>query len=547
MNGWGENEAEKHGGKLKRFSQRRLRRLSLCLFHADRSFRSAIAPPQAESIVPAAGRLRSAASGDDCLLLPTLLSGVIAVLVATALTPLVRLVALRLGAVDAPGERRVHTATIPRLGGIGIAAAYTAATGLVLSTSLLDVPSKSEEAFLGYIAGALIIFLAGVYDDIRQLGAKRKLLAQLVAATVAWWGGARIYEVVNLPGLGSLDLGPVIAYLATVAWILAFTNAINLIDGLDGLAGGVVFFAALTNLIVAIMTDNVLAASLNAALAGSVLGFLFYNFNPAKIFMGDTGSLFLGYVLSAGALLSGRQKESTLAALLVPLIALGLPLTDTILAMVRRMLARRSIFAADRSHLHHRLLDLGLTHKRAVLVLYGCSVALSCLALLVAFGQDWQVGAALFSSVLLLGGTVRISGMFGRGVRPEISAPARALGRELPDFLLALREGSSPADAEELLGQLLSGACETAEVRIKDGWLWQWEATASGARKDGSLSQVTTEIRLPAGEALGTLSLTCRTTTAAPPPELLLMAEIVARSLGSKVVLEPEAQAAAGA
>src|SRR5690606_39175313 len=151
------------------------------------------------------------------------------------------------------------------------------------------------------------------------------------------------------------DIGPVFAYLVTIGWILAFTNAINLIDGLDGLAGGIVFFAALTNLIVAFMTGSAFAASVNAALAGAVLGFLFFNFNPAKIFMGDTGSLFSGYTLSAGALLSSGQKESTLAALLVPLIALGLPLTDTLLAMVRRMLARRSIFAADRSHLHHRL------------------------------------------------------------------------------------------------------------------------------------------------------------------------------------------------
>lgn len=459
----------------------------------------------------------------------------IAVLVATALTPLVRAGALRLGAVDAPGERKINKSTIPRMGGIAIAAAYAVALGIVLNTSWLDVPPLAEKAFLGFIGGALIIFLAGIYDDVRQLGAKRKLAAQLVAATVAWWGGARIYEVVNLPGLGALDMGPVVAYLLTVAWILAFTNAINLIDGLDGLAGGIVFFAALTNLIVAIMTGNVFAASVNAALGGAVLGFLFFNFNPAKIFMGDTGSLFLGYALSAGALLSGRQKESTLAALLVPLIALGLPLTDTILAMVRRMLARRSIFAADRSHLHHRLLDLGLSHRRAVLVLYGGTMALSALALLASFGQDWQVGAALLSSVVVLAGIVRVSGMFGRGIRPEISAPAQALGLRLGTFFEQMSSPVSPERAEEILEGLFHHACEAAEVQIIGGWHWEWEGTTSSGRKDGYLSNLTVDIPDAAGKPMGTLRLRCRTMTSSPPPELALVGEIVAKTLGARV------------
>lgn len=456
-------------------------------------------------------------------------------LVATALTPLVRAGALRVGAIDAPGERKINKRIIPRMGGIAIAAAYAVALGIVLNTSLLDVPPLAEKAFLGFIAGGFIIFLAGVYDDVRQLGAKRKLTAQLMAATAAWWGGARIYEVVNLPGLGAIDIGPVFAYLATVFWILAFTNAINLIDGLDGLAGGIVFFAALTNLIVAFMTGNVFAATVNAALAGAVLGFLFFNFNPAKIFMGDTGSLFLGYALSAGALLSGRQKESTLAALLVPFIALGLPLTDTLLAMVRRMIARRSIFAADRSHLHHRLLDLGLTHRRAVLVLYGCTMALSGLALLVAFGRDWQVGAALMASVVVLAGTVRVSGMFGRGVRPEISAPASALGMHLPNFIVAMGSGVSRDRAEEALEELFHHACESVELKLNDGWHWHWEGTESGARKDGNLTNLTVDIPDAQDETRGTLRLRCRTTSNAPPAELVLMADIVAKTIAERV------------
>src|SRR6185369_2784512 len=165
--------------------------------------------------------------------------------------------------------------------------------------------------------------------------------------------------------------------------------------------------ACLTNLIVALVDGNALAATINAALGAAVLGFLFYNFNPATIFMGDTGSMFLGFALGSAALLSGRQKESTLVSLLVPIVALGLPLTDTLLAMARRFLARRSIFSADREHLNHRLLDLGLTHRRTVLVLYGCSVMLCLAAVAAAFGKDWQVGAALVGAVLTLMGMTK--------------------------------------------------------------------------------------------------------------------------------------------
>jgi UDP-GlcNAc:undecaprenyl-phosphate GlcNAc-1-phosphate transferase len=156
------------------------------------------------------------------LLIPTILSGVIAVLVATALTPLVRAGALRIGAVDTPGERKINKSTIPRMGGIAIAVAYTIALGIVLNTSWLDIPNDGESAFLGFIAGALIIFLAGIYDDLRQLGAKRKLATQVLAATAAWWGGARVYEVVNLPGLGAIDTGPVFAYCPVFAATAAY-------------------------------------------------------------------------------------------------------------------------------------------------------------------------------------------------------------------------------------------------------------------------------------------------------------------------------------
>jgi UDP-GlcNAc:undecaprenyl-phosphate GlcNAc-1-phosphate transferase len=335
---------------------------------------------------------------------------------------------------------------------------------------------------LGFLAGSVVVTVVGVLDDVRGLGAKAKLAAQVGAATIAWLSGARI-STFDLPGLGHVELPLMLSYAASVFWIVAFVNAINLIDGLDGLAGGLAFFAAITNLVVAVITDNALAAAVNAALGGAVLGFLFYNFNPATIFMGDTGSMFLGFVLGGAALLTGRQKESTLVSLLVPVIALGLPVMDTILAMLRRALARRSIFAADREHIHHRLLDLGLTHRRAVLILYGCTVLLCAAAVGVAIGKDWEVGAALVGAVLTLLGIARFAGYFEwqlqrRGERaPLVFGAAAELRRALPALVVNLTTARNVAGVwarmEEFAAAGKLEAVEyTAHGEVRP--LWQW-------------------------------------------------------------------------
>ena len=203
----------------------------------------------------------------------------------------------------------------------------------------------------------------------------------------------------------------------TILWIVAIINAINLIDGLDGLAGGVAFFACVTNFVVGAISHDSLVMLLSASLGGALLGFLLFNFNPASIFMGDSGSMFLGYVLATIGILSNSTKSSTTVAILVPLIALGLPIIDTLFAMVRRVLERRPIFSPDRGHIHHQLLAMGITHRGAVLTLYGLSVLFTGGAILVSLGRSWQVGSALFLLSAAVIGVVRSMGNFQIALR----------------------------------------------------------------------------------------------------------------------------------
>jgi UDP-GlcNAc:undecaprenyl-phosphate GlcNAc-1-phosphate transferase len=311
-----------------------------------------------------------------------------------------------------------------------------------------------------------------------------------------------------------------------------------LIDGLDGLAGGVVFFAGLTNLVVALVSGNVFGAILNAALAGAVLGFLFYNFNPATIFMGDTGSMFLGYTLGAAALLSNHQKESTLVSLLVPLIALGLPLADTLLAMARRFLAHRSIFSADRQHLHHRLLDLGLTHRRAVLVLYGCSVLLCAAAMAAAFGKDWQVGAALVGALLTLLGIARFTSHFefillGRTQRARLlEGSAGSLRKILPDLIVALERARSTSAVWAALETAFahSGAITAARATPvgENKPTWRWEATPVSQRQEGVLSDVDFLISVYPGGRKDRLTISCLCEEGNLPPQTEIQLQLAA-------------------
>jgi UDP-GlcNAc:undecaprenyl-phosphate GlcNAc-1-phosphate transferase len=330
-----------------------------------------------------------------------LVAFVLAIIFGAILTPLVRSVAARFGVLDhALSARKIHGRPVPRLGGIAIVAAfYLPLVALFFfETEVGRLFLAERNQALGLFVGGILIALLGVYDDLRGAGAKLKFLVQFLVAGLVYYLGFRINSVAN-PFGESIQLGWM-GLPFTLFWIVGVINAMNLIDGLDGLAGGVGLVAVTTTFLIALQQGHPLMILLCGALAGAILGFLVYNFNPASIFMGDSGSMFLGFVLAASAIQS-NQKSTTAVAVLVPAIALGLPILDTLLAMSRRAVRGRPLFRADKEHIHHRLLALGLSHKQAVLVLYGLCLLFGAVALMLTFANSLQTAAVLVSLLIL--------------------------------------------------------------------------------------------------------------------------------------------------
>jgi len=342
----------------------------------------------------------------------SLVSFLVAFLVAAAGTPLVRAVSRRIGAVDRPDSvRKLHNGEVPLLGGIAIYIAFAAPVLALLLVHRNDV-SHLLYLHLGKVAalmgGAGIALAMGIMDDVKGLPAHWKLLLQAVAATVAFSGGFCIHAVSN-PFGQPVVLG-LLAYPVTVLWFLACMNAVNLLDGLDGLAAGVCLFATLTLFLVSLFFGNVLGYVLMACLGGALLGFLLYNFYPASIFLGDSGSMLLGFLVAALSLLGVARKAEAAVALVIPVMALGLPMFDTFLAVIRRWWKKLPIAGADRQHIHHFLLRCGFSHRRAVLVLYGVCIAFGAGAVLVTAGRNeitvmvlGSVGIMAFVCVRLFG------------------------------------------------------------------------------------------------------------------------------------------------
>jgi UDP-GlcNAc:undecaprenyl-phosphate GlcNAc-1-phosphate transferase len=299
--------------------------------------------------------------------------------VAAALTPFVRDIARRHGLVDhALTSRKVHDGPIPRLGGVAIVLAFYAAVTAAmlwspLGTALSGEPSESAVQTGAFLVGGIAIFLLGLYDDLKGAGAKQKFAVQFAVAGLVYAAGLRI-EVVANPFGEAIALGWLSLPL-TALWISGAVNAMNLIDGLDGLAGGLALAAAAMTFAASVHTGHLLAMISAAALAGAVAGFLIYNFSPASIFMGDTGSMFIGYVLATSAIQPDRQTGEV--ALLAFVVALGIPIADTLAAIVRRALRGVPLFVADREHMHHRLLDLGFAPKQVSLILWALSALLA--------------------------------------------------------------------------------------------------------------------------------------------------------------------------
>ena len=297
----------------------------------------------------------------------------VAFIVAYVTTPPVKRFAEHVGAIDVPKDgRRVHDHPIPRMGGLAIF------MGFVLSVLLFV---NMTAPVMGLLFGAVIIAVLGAVDDIVSLKPMVKLLGQILAAVVAIRSGI-VFDTISNPNFLSQNTFIQIGWLSvplTLLWIVGCTNAVNLIDGLDGLAVGVSAISSLTMFVVSLYVSDPFVSILLAALVGACLGFMPYNLNPAKIFMGDTGSLLLGYVLSTVSVL-GLFKFYTVVTFVVPVLALAVPLSDTLFAFVRRIVHGQSPFKADRGHFHHKLMDLGLNQKQAVAILYAVSAALGLAA-----------------------------------------------------------------------------------------------------------------------------------------------------------------------
>ena len=314
---------------------------------------------------------------------------IISLVMSLLITPLAGWMGKKLGGVDIPDERKVHTGQIPRTGGIAIFIVFPATLiiGGILNQNIFYLPVVNQPLII-FLCGGIVAFGIGLADDFLGLNPKIKLLFQIIAATFAFWSGFNIsdFEILGF----RFEFGP-ISYLITVFWFVLLINAVNLIDGLDGLAGGIIFFVCAVMALLTFWREEFRTTILFVALGGSVLGFLRYNFNPASIFLGDGGSYFLGYVM-AGLAIKGAIKSEVGLAAMIPLLALGIPLFDTILSPLRRFLTGKRLFQPDNGHLHHRLLAKGLSAKSVVWVFYLITLSLCLVALLLVNIRNEQVG-----------------------------------------------------------------------------------------------------------------------------------------------------------
>jgi UDP-GlcNAc:undecaprenyl-phosphate GlcNAc-1-phosphate transferase len=289
--------------------------------------------------------------------------------VSIGLTPYVRKLAFRFDAVARPNHRTIHKGIIPRFGGIAVFMAFLAGIVLLILLSGEKFAALHREALVFLFAGTTILLL-GIYDDIKGANCYQKFIVQLVSALVVVLFGYKITAVVN-PFGDPISLG-VFSVPFTLLWIVGITNAFNLIDGLDGLAAGISLGAAIIMLFISLYFGNLISAFPAAILAGAIGGFLIYNFNPAKIFLGDSGSLLIGFLLACFSI-NGTFRENSAVAIYIPMVVLGIPILDTILAIIRRIRKGIHLFQADKEHIHHRLLQLGFSHKNAVLLLNAIS------------------------------------------------------------------------------------------------------------------------------------------------------------------------------
>lgn len=335
-------------------------------------------------------------------------------LIALCLTPFVRFMAFRIGAVDNPNARRVNKVPMPSSGGLAVFVAF-----VVSSLILLPMASKGQyvggqtyfQYILPVVCGAFIITVTGLIDDIRELSPKLKMLGILAGATIIWAFTDFRFDSFKIPFGGPLlFFGPFLTFILTILWIVSITNAINLIDGLDGLVSGVSIISLLTMAIVSYFflpqKDFFLTLTILVMIA-AIIGFFPYNYHPAIIYLGDTGALFIGFMI--GVLSLQGLKNSTAVAVITPVIILGVPIMDTLVAIIRRSLSGQKFYEPDKMHLHHRLLSMGFTHRGAVLVVYGIALLFSLISLLLNVSS--RIGGILLMLGLLFALEVFIEGL----------------------------------------------------------------------------------------------------------------------------------------
>jgi len=323
------------------------------------------------------------------------------------LTPLVKKMAIKIGATDQPNNRKVHQTTMPRLGGLAIFVSYLIGFLILMPESPYKYP---------ILIGSFVIILTGFIDDMFEIAARWKLLGQIIAALIVILNGVDI-DFINLPFGGQIEFG-VLTIPLTIIWIVGITNAINLIDGLDGLAAGVSSIALITISGMAIIMGNGFVVAMGFILIGSTLGFLIYNFHPAKIFMGDTGALFLGYMIGVLSLLG--FKNVAVISFIVPIIILGVPISDTFFAIIRRLVRKKPLGAPDKSHLHHCLLNLGYGHKTTVLIIYGISALFGVVAVVFSQATMWVSFIVVLALLLVIELLVEKIELVGKEYKPII-------------------------------------------------------------------------------------------------------------------------------
>jgi len=313
---------------------------------------------------------------------------------ALLLTPMIAEWARKKGICDHPSSRRIHAQCMPRAGGIALLLSFLVAYLIVYPMAKGgDFSSLLQKDQLFFLLGACLIFLLGLADDISSIPPVFKLLGQIMVGLLVWTGGIRV-DLLSVTLHKGVVLPVGLSFCITIFWVVLLINAINLIDGLDGLAAGICLFVSLTLLTLCLSSVNPMVPVGLSALAGACLGFLRYNFNPAMIFMGDSGSYLLGYLLAV-LTIQGAMKSQATVALLIPIIALGVPLLDTLLAPIRRFVLGKKMFTADQGHIHHLLLRLGYSQRRVVVIIYGITVLLGLTCLAFVFVKDQRAAFIL--------------------------------------------------------------------------------------------------------------------------------------------------------